>query len=474
MTFQNYLAGRWVDGDAVLPVEDPATGEVFAEAPLAGEATMAQALEAARASADRGDMSHMKPQARADLMRAVAREIRALSDEGAPILTRESGKRLSDAKGEFEEAAAYFDYYGGLADKIEGKHIPLGPDYVDYTVYEPMGVSAQIVPWNFPVSLAARSLAPALAAGNAVIVKSPELDPLGMTVLARALERAGVPEGAVSILNGLGREAGARLVSAPEVDQIVFTGSVPTGRAILHAAAETVTPALVELGGKSAAVVFDDADAQGVLESVRGGIFFNAGQVCSAMSRLLVHRSVYARTVEAVAAMAQGLKAGHGLDEAEHTPVISADQLAQIESVVSTARQDGAVVAAGGARLDRAGYFMAPTVISDVTPQARVAQQEIFGPVICITPFDTEDEAVRIANGTDFGLVAGVFTRDLARAHRVAHRLRAGQVFVNEWFAGCIATPFGGVGKSGFGREKGVEALFNYVRTKNIAISLKG
>ncbi|MSU88584.1 aldehyde dehydrogenase family protein [Rhodobacteraceae bacterium 2CG4] len=474
MTYQNFLAGRWVDGDAALAVEDPATGQTVAEAPLAGEATVARALEAARASADRGDLAAMRPQARADLMRAVAREIRALAVGGAPLLSRESGKRLSDARGEFDEAAAYFDYYGGLADKIEGKHIPLGPDYVDYTVYEPVGVSAQIVPWNFPVSLAARSLAPALAAGNAVIVKSPELDPLAMTLLARALQRAGVPEGAVSVLNGLGREAGARLVAAPEVDQIVFTGSVPTGQAVLRAAAETVTPALVELGGKSAAVVFEDADLDTLMHSVRGGIFFNAGQVCSAMSRLLVHRSVYARTVEACAALAKGLKPGHGLDEAEHTPVISAAQLARIEALMPTARHDGAVIAAGGARLDRPGHFMAPTVIADVLPSARVAQQEIFGPVLCVTPFDTEAEAIRIANGTEFGLVAGVFTRDLSRALRTAHRLRAGQVFVNEWFAGGIATPFGGIGKSGFGREKGVEALYNYVRTKNIAIALHG
>ena len=474
MTYQNFVAGRWVDGEEILAVEDPATGETVAEAPLAGERTLARALEAARRSADRGDLAAMVPQARADLMRRIAREIRAVAEEGATLLTRESGKRLSDARGEFEEAAAYFDYYGGLADKIEGKHIPLGPDYVDYTVCEPMGVSAQIVPWNFPVSIAARSLAPALASGNAVIVKSPELDPLGLIVLARALESAGVPEGAVSILNGIGGDLGAKLVASPRIDQIVFTGSVPTGQAILRAAADNVTPTLMELGGKSAAVAFEDADLDTLLHSVRSGIFFNAGQVCSAMSRLLVQRRLYDRAVEACAELARSLKAGHGLDEAEHTPVISARQLDSVEALVGTARDDGATIAAGGRRLDRPGHFMAPTILSDVDPKARVAREEIFGPVLCMTPFDTEDEAVRMANGTEFGLVAGIFTRDLARAHRVASRLRAGQVFVNEWFAGGIATPFGGVGKSGFGREKGVEALYNYVRTKNIAISLKG
>ncbi|WP_395334684.1 aldehyde dehydrogenase family protein [Novosphingobium sp. BL-8H] len=473
MSFKNFLAGRWVDGDDILEVEDPATGETVAEAPLAGEVTLERALEAARKSAERGDLAAMVPQRRADLMRRIAQEIRSIAAEGAELLTRESGKRLSDARAEFDEAAAYFDYYGGMADKMEGKHIPLGPNYVDYTVLEPVGVSAQVVPWNFPVSLAARSLAPALATGNAVIVKSPELDPLGLTVLARALEAAEVPEGAVSILNGTGIDLGAKLVASSRIDQIVFTGSVPTGQAILRAAAENVTPSLMELGGKSAAIAFDDADLDTLLESVRWGIFFNAGQVCSAMSRLLVQRGLYNRAVEACAALANSLSVGHGLDEADHTPVISARQLGGIAQMVSAAIRDGAIAAAGGAPLARAGHFMAPTVLRDVRPDSRIALEEVFGPVLCMIPFDTEEEAIAIANGTEFGLVAGVFTHDLSRAHRVASKLRAGQVFVNEWFAGGIATPFGGIGKSGFGREKGVEALFNYVRTKNVAISLK-
>ena len=473
MTYRNFLAGVWVAGEQVLDVEDPATGDIVAEAPVAGERTLALAVDAARASVERGDLSAMTPRHRAELMRRIAGEIRKVAVEGAPLLTRESGKRLSDARGEFDEAADYFDYYGGMADKIEGKQIPLGPDYVDYTILEPVGVSAQIVPWNFPVSLAARSLAPALATGNAVIVKSPELDPLSLTVLGRALEAAGVPEGAVSILNGIGANLGAKLVASSAIDQIIFTGSVPTGQAILRAAAENVTPSLMELGGKSAAVAFDDADLDALMDSVRSGIFFNAGQVCSAMSRLLVQRKLYDRAVDACAALADGLVVGHGLDNADHTPVISARQLTMIMDAVEGAGRAGVRAAAGGGRLDRPGYFMAPTVFRDVAPDAVIAREEVFGPVLCMTPFDSEEEAIRIANGTEYGLVAGVFTQDLSRAHRVASRLRAGQVFVNEWFAGGISTPFGGVGKSGFGREKGVEALLNYVRTKNIAIKLR-
>ncbi|MBO9403425.1 aldehyde dehydrogenase family protein [Shimia sp. R9_3] len=473
---RNFLAGSWAEGDsgAVVSIEDPGLEEHLVDCAQAGEDSLSRAVDAARVSFDRGDLADMNPHARGQLMQRIALEIRAIADEGANLLCRESGKSLSAAHDEFEEAAQYFEYYGGMADKIEGKSIPLGPDYADYTEFEPFGVSAQIVPWNFPVSIAARSLAPSMAAGNSTIIKSPELDPVALAMLGLALERADVPAGSVSILNGIGADLGARLVASSEVDQIVFTGSVPTGQAILRAAADTVTPALMELGGKSAAVVFEDANLDTVISSLQNGIFYNAGQVCSAMARVLVHRSIYEDAVERAAALANGLSIGHGLDDPDHTPVVSALQLSRVEELASTARHDGVRVASGGARLDRRGYFMAPTILADVDPASRVAQEEIFGPVACFTPFDTEAEAVALANGTEFGLVAGIFTRDLARSHRVARKLRAGQVFVNEWFAGGISTPFGGVGKSGFGREKGLEALFNYVRTKNIAISLKG
>ena len=473
---KNFLGGKWIEGDqgAYLAVQDPATEDTIADCALAGEATLAKALELAQASRDRGDLSSMPPSDRATLMRRIATEIRNLIPEGAPLLCRESGKTVADAQDEFEEAAKYFEYYGGVADKIEGKSIPLGPDYVDYTVYEPMGVSAQIIPWNFPVSLAARSMAPALSAGNAVIVKSPELDPLALALLGRAIEAAEVPNGAVSILNGIGADLGARLVASSQVDQIVFTGSVATGQSILGGAANSVTPTLMELGGKSAAVAFADADIDQLMASMKTGIFFNAGQVCSAMSRLLVHRSIYDQVVAAVGEVASGLIVGHGMDSADLTPLISARQLDEVENITSMARQEGARVISGGQRIDRKGHFMAATVLADVDPKAVVAQKEIFGPVICLTPFDTEAQAIAIANGTEFGLVAGVFTQDISRALRVANKLRAGQIFVNEWFAGGISTPFGGVGKSGFGREKGLEALYNYVRTKNIAIRLSG
>lgn len=471
---RNFVAGHWAEGDdgAVIAIEDPGTQEHLANCASAQEPSLARALDAARASFERGSLADMPPAERAALMHRIAAEIRIIAGEGAELLCRESGKPLEAAQGEFEEAAQYFAYYGGVADKSEGKSIPLGPDYLDYTVYEPYGVSAQIVPWNFPVALAARSLAPALATGNSVVVKSPELDPIGLAMLGTALDRAGVPEGSVSLLCGIGAELGARLVASSEVDQIVFTGSVPAGQSILRAAAETVTPSVMELGGKSAAVAFEDADLDQLMTSVKNGIYFNAGQVCSAMSRLLVHRSIYDQAVERAVALSEGLSVGHGLDNPDLTPLISAQQLALVEKRAQAAAQEGARVACGGARLSGPGYFMAPTVLADIDPASRIAQEEVFGPVLCMLPFDSEAEAMELANAPDYGLVAGVFTQDLSRAHRVAAKLRAGQVFVNEWFAGGVATPFGGVGRSGFGREKGLEALYNYVRTKNIAISL--
>lgn len=471
----NYIDGQWVDSIQRLTVNNPGTGEPLATIAQATVADAERALQAARRCADSGELTRARPAQRVTWLLRIAEEIRAVADEGAWVLCQENGKRLSDAKDEFTEAARYFEYYAGMADKIEGTSIPLGNGYMDFTLYDPMGVSAQIVPWNFPVSICARSLAPALAAGNAVVIKSPELSPLGMCVLIRAIAKAGLPDGAVNLICGRGREVGSHLVSHRSVDQIVFTGSVPTGQSILRDAAQHAIPSVMELGGKSAAIAFADANLEQLLASVQWGIFFNAGQVCSAMSRLLVQREIYEEVVEAVVAMAEGLSVGLGQDNADLTPVVSAGQLAGIEALCRRAVEDGAVAVTGGeAFAERAGHFMRPTVFRDVTPTMCIAQEEVFGPVLAIMPFDTEEEAIAIANGTDFGLVAGVFTQDISRAMRCTRRLKSGQVFVNEWYAGGIETPFGGVGLSGFGREKGQEALYSYVRTKNVAIRIAG
>lgn len=463
--WQNFIAGQWCDAERYIEVVNPATAEVFASVACASDDDINRAMSAARACVVKGELTRCRPIERAALLRRIANEIRSLQEQGAELLVLENGKCLADAREEFAVAARYFDYYAGMADKIEGKSIPLGDSYVDFTYYEPMGVSVQIVPWNFPVDVCARSLAPALAAGCAVVVKSPENTPLAMTMLALACERAGLPVGALSLLCGYGSEAGAALVVHPEVDQIVFTGSVLTGQTILRAAAQRATPCVMELGGKSAAVVFADADLDELIESVRWGIFFNAGQVCSAMSRMLVQREIYDTVVARVTEFAENMASDNSF-----TAVISAEQKARVLAMCDRAVSEGARLKTGGNSQDRAGYFVAPTVFCDVSPDSELFQQEVFGPVLAITPFDTEEEAWALANATDYGLVAGVFTHDLGRAMRASKALRAGQVFVNEWYAGGIETPFGGVGLSGFGREKGQEALYSYVRTKNVAI----
>jgi len=471
----NFIDGIWTDSEQHITVNNPGTAEPVATIAQAGVADAERALQAARRCADSGELTRARPAQRVTWLLEIAAQIRAVTEEGAWVLCQENGKSLRDARDEFVEAARYFEYYAGMADKIEGTSIPLGNGYMDFTVYDPMGVSLQIVPWNFPVSICARSLAPALAAGNAVVIKSPEISPLGLCVLLQAIERAGLPRGAANLICGRGREVGAYMVGHREVDQIVFTGSVATGQSILRAAAEHATPSVMELGGKSAALVFPDADREQLLASVRNGIFFNAGQVCSAMSRLLVHRSLYDEVVADVVAMAESLSIGLGQDNPDLTPVICASQLQGIEAICRRAEEEGAVVATGGEAISGLrGHFMAPTVFRDVTAHMDIAQTEVFGPVLAVIAFDTEEEAIRIANGTEFGLVAGVFTQDLNRALRCARRLCAGQVFINEWYAGGIETPFGGVGLSGFGREKGQEALYSYVRTKNLAVRISG
>lgn len=470
----NYIADRWQDADRALTVNNPSTGEPYATVALADECDADRAMAAARACVRRGELTRVRPAARTAWLLKAAEAIRAVAEEGAQILCRENGKRLVDAKDEFLEAARYFEYYAGMADKLEGTSIPLGADYLDFTEFLPFGVSLQIVPWNFPVSICARSLAPALAAGNAVVVKSPELSPLAMTLLIRAVASAGFPAGAVQLLCGEGRSVGDYLVRHPDVDQIVFTGSVATGQAILRNVAERATPTVMELGGKSAAVVLADADTANVMESIQSGIFFNAGQVCSAMSRLLVHASRYEEIKAAAVAMAQSLIVAPGDDpQAELTPLVSRAQQQRVLAMINQAKADGATILTGGNAPDKPGYFVTPTLI-EATPDMRIAQEEVFGPVLVLMPFEDAQKAVGIANGTPFGLVAGVFGRDLNATLGVARQLRAGQVFVNEWFAGGIETPFGGVGLSGFGREKGQEAIYGYVQTRNTAVRLRG
>ncbi|EPX4127526.1 aldehyde dehydrogenase family protein [Vibrio alginolyticus] len=472
MHYLNYIDGEWCDSEQALTVMNPGTAEAYATVAEATITDADRAMAAARRVVNQGVLSDVRPAVRTEWMLKAAAAIREMVDEGGLVACRENGKSLQDAKDEFLESARYFEYYAGMADKLEGSSIPLGKDYVDFTQYVPFGVSVQIVPWNFPVSICARSLAPALAAGNAVVIKSPEISPLAMTLLIKAIEKAGFPKGTINLLCGKGSVVGSHLVQHQDVDQIVFTGSVPTGQRILKDSAQRATPSVMELGGKSAAIALKDVSLETLLQSVQVGIFFNAGQVCSAMSRLLIQKERYEEVKAAVVEMAKSLTIGQGESQPDITPLVSADQQARVLEMIEQAKADGAKILTGGYAPDLSGYFVAPTVI-EASPDMRIAQEEVFGPVLVITPFETEQEAVEIANGTDFGLVAGVFGESLNQTLRVAQQLRGGQVFINEWFAGGIETPFGGVGLSGFGREKGQEAIYSYVQTRNIAIRLQ-
>ncbi|WP_339727983.1 aldehyde dehydrogenase family protein [uncultured Psychrobacter sp.] len=470
--YLNYINGEWKDSHCQLTVMNPATGAAYATVAQASIEDADLAMAGARHCVSQGLLTDIRPAQRLTWMLKAAEEIRKITEEAALVLCSENGKNLDTARDEFIEAARYFEYYAGIADKIEGISVPLGKDYINFTQYEPMGISVQIVPWNFPVSICARSLAPALAAGNAVVVKSPEISPIAMTLLFKAIEKAGFPQGAVNLLCGKGSEIGSHLVKHSETNQIVFTGSVPTGQRILRDAAERATPSVMELGGKSAAIALADVDLDTLLSSVKVGIFYNSGQVCSAMSRLLVHRSRYDEVKNAVVDLAQSLSIGVGEDNPDLTPVVSKSQQQQILKMIDSAREEGACILTGGSAPDLEGYFVSPTII-EASHEMSITQQEVFGPVLVIMPFDEEEQAIEMANGTEFGLVAGVFGEGLSQTLRVANKLVAGQIFINEWFAGGVETPFGGVGLSGFGREKGQEAIYSYVQTRNIGIRLR-
>ncbi|MDR3473009.1 MAG: aldehyde dehydrogenase family protein [Devosia sp.] len=472
--WRNFIDGEWVDASdgGRIAVEDPATGEIIAEVARGSVDDIDRAVKAARRAFASRVLQQMTPAARGELMFEIARHLEPLADEIAYLEMRDNGKTLANGYGEVKLTQRYLRYYGGLADKLEGRQIPLGDGVLDYTAHMPYGVSAQIVPWNGPLPVGARSIACALVTGNTVVLKSPEDSPLSLFLFAEACDKAGVPKGAVNIVCGYGPEAGAALVSHGDIDHIVFTGSVATGKSVLRAAAERVVPSVMELGGKSAGIVYADADLDLTARNAARGIFHHSGQICSAASRLLVQRSVHDQLLEKLQAEAARRSVGPGVDKCDMGPVISERQLGRIEALIEAGVKEGATLLTGGHRLNRPGHFLPPTIFTNVTPGMRIANEEFFGPVLVVMPFDTPDEAIEIANGTEYGLAAGVFTRDLRLAHWTAERLIAGQVYINDWWVGGVETPFGGAKRSGFGREKGQEALLGYVQTKNIGIRL--
>ena len=474
-SYQNYINGKWMDSlsNEKIQVEDPATTNIIGEIACAKNEDVDLAVDAAKKSFDSRILVDMPILERAKLMRCIAEETRKIAKEGGTILCYENGKTIGSAIKEFNDVADMFDYYAGLTDKLEGKTIPVSNGVLDYTVLEPFGVSAHIIPWNYPLAMLGRSLACSFATGNSTIIKTAELTPLSATYFSKAIENAGTPPGLVNIICGHGNEAGAYLVSHPDVNHVVFTGSVVTGKKILHMAADKAMPAIVELGGKSAGIVYPDANLEDVVESARHAIFGVAGQICTAMSRLVVHKSIKDELITKLVDLSKSLKVGAGYEEGtDLTPVISNNQLEKVEGYARSGIQAGAEAVHGGKRVDRKGYFMEATVLNNVTQDMTVAKEEIFGPVLSVLEYQDTEEAIHLANDTDYGLGGGVFTKDLNKAAWTASKLQSGQVYVNKWFTGSHATPFGGYKQSGYSREKGVQALNAYLQIKNVGISL--
>ncbi|MGH2390584.1 MAG: aldehyde dehydrogenase family protein, partial [Chloroflexota bacterium] len=441
--------------EAVFTAVDPATGEVLGRLPRGGPAEIDRAVRAARRAFEQED-SWREPAIRARVLHAVARAIEAQAEPLAVLESRDTGKPLAQARTDMTVAARYFQYYAGWADKVYGQQIPLGAGYLDYTVREPWGVCAQIIPWNYPLQVSSRLAAPALAVGNAVVLKPAEEASLTPVRLAEIAREEGLPEGLLQVVPGFGEEAGAALVAHPGIDHISFVGSPAVGSAIAEVAARRLIPISLELGGKSPHVVFADADLDAAVPVIVRTVIQNAGQTCSAGSRLIAHESIYEDLLRRVADQMRALRLGVGLRNPDLGPLISAAQYERAKGMVDRAIAAGSRLVAGGGRAvgedrDR-GFFLEATLLADVDTGGEIWREEVFGPVLAAVSFRTEDAAVALANGTDYGLVAGVWTRDLSRAHRVARQIRSGQVFVNTYGAGGgVEIPFGGFNRSGYG-----------------------
>lgn len=475
-----YINGEWIKpvNGGTIPVINPATGETIAEAAAATEKDTEKAIRAARTAFDQGSWRSASAHQRAALLMELAAKIEEHQEEFAQMETANNGKTLKEARGDVAEAVKTFRYYSGLATKPSGETFETEAPLVSRVVREPIGVCGQIIPWNYPLLMAAWKLAPALAAGNTCILKPSELTPLTAIRLFELIDETGFPKGVVNLINGTGLSAGHPLVTSPLVDKIAFTGGTVTGKRIMKEAVSNLKKVSLELGGKSPNIIFADADYESALDYAAFAIFNNSGQVCSAGSRLLVERSIYDRFVQDLTEAAQKIRVGNGADPASQMgPVISKQHMEKIEKYIAIGRQEGAKLACGGRRLldqgrDR-GYFIEPTIFIDVDPQATVAREEIFGPVLCVLPFETEEEALGLANDSPYGLAAGIFTSDSAKAERMAKSIRAGVTWINTYEQNLVEGPWGGYKESGLGRELGTYGFEEYTEVKQIINTLK-
>jgi len=475
-----FIGGEWVaplDGDLV-PSIDPSTGTAWALNAFGGTRDIDRAVDAAN-EAMRGPWGSMPPAERAALMRKLAALLESNAARMAEFESRDNGRPLRETIVNITAEAQWYYYFAGLADKLDGRMMQINPDLMAYTTRVPVGVVGAIVPWNAPTLVTTMKLAPALAAGCAMVVKVAEHTPVTTYELAKLIEQAGFPKGVVNIVPGYGHIAGAHLAAHPGVDKLSFTGEHRTAQEIMRAGAGNLKRVSFECGGKSPHIVFADADIEQAINAVSHAGFMACGQSCALGSRILVQRSLYERVVDEVGARASKLRVGKPLDPKTHIgPQTHQDQLDKTLRYIDIGKSEGARLVAGGRRLTEGdlakGYFVAPTVFADVKPDMRIAQEEIFGPVVSMIPFDTEEEALSIANGVSYGLTAGLWTRDLGRAHRLSAQIKAGTVWVNTYRILHPAVPYGGFKMSGIGRENGPEAIDEYTEPRATMINLSG
>ena len=481
-SYQMLIGGEWVDAEdgRTLESDNPYLGAPWALVPRAGVSDVDRAVAAAHKAFRAKSWSELTPSARGALLRRLADLIAKDADRLAEVETRDNGKLITEMRTQLRYVPQWFNYFGGLADKIEGRVIPIDkPGMLNFTREEPLGVVAAITPWNSPLMLAAWKLAPALAAGNTVVWKPSEFSSVSALEFGRLFAEAGFPPGVVNIVTGFGAEVGERLVSHPRVAKIAFTGGDRTGQGVYELAARSIKPVTLELGGKSANIVFKDAALDNAVKGVVSGIFAATGQTCIAGSRALIHRSIHDEFIDKLVALGRTARMGDPLlDTTQVGPITTRPQYRKVLDYIEIAKKEGADCVLGGGPATRpecgSGWFVEPTVFAGVKPSMRIAQEEVFGPVLSIIPFDDDDEAFDIANDTPYGLAAGVWTQNIGVALTAAKRLEAGTVWINTYRAVSYLSPFGGYKRSGIGRESGLTAIREYLQEKSVWIDSIG
>ncbi len=478
-TLQNYIDGKWVDAidGGRFDVFNPATGEVIATAADSQPADVQRAVDAARRTFDEGTWwPGTSERDRGRILLRAAEIMRRELERLARLESLDCGKPIAEARDDLEEVAFMFEYFGGWATKIDGYIPPVGPGAMSLVVKEPMGVAAAITPWNYPMPMAVQKVAPAIAAGCTLVLKPAEQTPLTASEIPKILEEAGLPSGVLNVITGFGETAGAPLVSSPKVDKVGFTGSKDVGKTIMRSGADSLKRVTLELGGKSPNIVFADADFDAAIEGSANGIFWNQGEICSAGSRVFVERAIYDDAVSALVDHAKSVKVGDGLSEGTTMgPLVSKEQQERVQQYIEIGTGEATLAVQGTMPDDprlAGGYFVPPTIFADVTNDARIAREEIFGPVMSVIPFSSAEEVVELSNDNEYGLAAAIWTRDIKKAINTARALRAGIVWINDTQPAPTEAPWGGYKQSGIGRELGHDGVEDYLESKHIWINL--